>query len=229
MTISPVKMGEVIKSVLLKELNNDPISKTAPIVIAERLTDFFALSIIASIGILIFNFSYLLIAVVLSILILIVVIISNEQLFEKLFSLVNKISFIKKYSEKLSNLYKSSHLLIKTRHLIPMIMNSIVSWSFECFGFYLILINFDLNISIQFAFYIYAFSIVAGAVSMLPGGLGVTEGSLSLMLINSGISKETAVASTLITRVATLWFAVLLGSVVLFFFQRQIKNSLINK
>jgi uncharacterized membrane protein YbhN (UPF0104 family) len=50
-----------------------------------------------------------------------------------------------------------------------------------------------------------------------------------LLLIGSGISKEIAVASTLIIRVVTLWFAVISGTAVLIIFQRQYKNASINK
>lgn len=46
---------------------------------------------------------------------------------------------------------------------------------------------------------------------MLPGGLGVTEGSLTFMLIRNNFPKDLAVASTFIVRVVTLWFALLVG------------------
>lgn len=52
---------------------------------------------------------------------------------------------------------------------------SVVSWLFECFGFYLILINFGLDVNVLWPVFAYALSTIVGAVSMLPGGLGVTE------------------------------------------------------
>ncbi len=224
MSVSPAKMGEVIKSLLLKDIYNEPITKTAPIVFAERLTDFFALTIIAAIGALLFHYSKVLIVIVLIVLLLIVFIISNEKLFSVILNILKKIPFIEKQSNNILRSYESSFLLIKTSHLIPMIMNSILSWSFECFGFYLILINFDLDISLQYPFFVYAFSIIAGAVSMLPGGLGVTEGSLSFLLINFGIKSEVAFASTIIVRSVTLWFATLIGAVTLFLYTKQLKK-----
>lgn len=44
MSITPGKLGELFKSYLVKQINNEPISKTAPIIFAERLTDFFIAS-----------------------------------------------------------------------------------------------------------------------------------------------------------------------------------------
>ena len=40
MSVTPGKMGELLKSYLVREENGTPISKSAPIILAERLTDF---------------------------------------------------------------------------------------------------------------------------------------------------------------------------------------------
>jgi glycosyltransferase 2 family protein len=47
----------------------------------------------------------------------------------------------------------------------------------------------------------------------LPGGLGVTEGAMTVMLVlgSARLDRSVAVDATLLTRLATLWFAVLLG------------------
>ncbi|MCL6495459.1 MAG: flippase-like domain-containing protein, partial [Ignavibacterium sp.] len=97
----------------------------------------------------------------------------------------------------------------------------VVSWGFECFGYYLVINNFVNRISVSWSFFSYSFSTIVGAVSMLPGGLGVTEGSFLLMLTSKGLSASDAAAITFITRVVTLWFAVLVGIVAVFLFQRK--------
>jgi uncharacterized protein (TIRG00374 family) len=229
MSASPGKMGEVLKSFLLKEIYNEPISKTASIIFAERLTDFLSLTFLAIIGVYFFNYSAIWVYFVLIFFVMLIIAISNRKIAESLISVLNKFSYLKSHSPKIINLYETAYLLLQPIPLLRMILLSTFSWFFECFAFYLILINFDLNVTILFPTFVYSLSTIAGAVSMLPGGLGVTEGSLSLILISSGISKEIAIASTLIIRAVTLWFAVLLGSTVLFFFNRQYKSSLINK
>ena len=96
-----------------------------------------------------------------------------------------------------------------------------ISWIFEGFGFYLILIKFGIDISLGWSFFIYAFSIIIGSIAMIPGGLGVTEGSLTLLLIESGATKNIAVAATFIFRIATLWFAVIIGVFSLVLYQKK--------
>ena len=229
MSASPGKMGEVLKSFLLKEILNEPISKTASIIFAERLTDFLSLTFIAITGIYFFNYSAIWVYLVLIFFVMLIIAISNRKIAGSVIGVLNKFSYLKSHSSKIINLYESTYILLQPKPLLRMILLSTFSWFFECFAFYLILINFDVSVTILFPTFVYALSTIAGAVSMLPGGLGVTEGSLSLILISSGIEKETAVAATFIIRVVTLWFAVILGSAVLFIFQRQYKNSLINK
>ena len=63
---------------------------------------------------------------------------------------------------------------------------------------------------------------------MIPGGLGVTEGSLTYLLIESGATKNIAVAAALIFRITTLWFAVLIGIVSLSLYQKRFDQVKIN-
>jgi uncharacterized protein (TIRG00374 family) len=109
-----------------------------------------------------------------------------------------------------------------------MTLLSIVSWGFECFGYYLILTNFETQIEVLWAFFSYSFATIVGAVSMLPGGLGVTEGSLTFMLIQKGLTENDAIASTFIVRAVTLWFAVLVGAISLLFYQKRFGKIIID-
>jgi len=57
---------------------------------------------------------------------------------------------------------------------------------------------------------------LAGAVSFMPGGLGGAEAAMTALLVTSNVDMPQAVAATVIIRLATLWFAVLLGGGVLY-------------
>ena len=50
MSITPGKIGELLKAYLVKEVTNVPVSRTAPVIFAERITDFLSLLLIAIIG-----------------------------------------------------------------------------------------------------------------------------------------------------------------------------------
>ncbi len=211
MSVTPGKMGELMKSYLVKEVTKEPISKTFPVVFAERITDFVSLIIITLIGAYVFNFGREIVIGVGIFFLIILIILSNKIIAFKIIKLLEKNKFLKKHLASIHNAYESSYQMLKPLPLIYMTLLSLVSWSFECLGYYIILINFNIEVSFLWAAFSYGFAIIVGAITMLPGGLGVTEGSLTFMLIRNNFPKDLAVASTFIVRVVTLWFAVLVG------------------
>ena len=82
--------------------------------------------------------------------------------------------------------------------------------------------GFGATASLPLATFIYAATTVAGAVSFLPGGLGVQEGGMIGLLVaaGGGISEPAAFAATFVTRVCTLWYAVLVGVIALLVVRR---------
>ena len=50
MSITPGKVGEVLRSMLLKASDGVPFTRTAPIVVADRLTDLVALVLLSLVG-----------------------------------------------------------------------------------------------------------------------------------------------------------------------------------
>jgi uncharacterized protein (TIRG00374 family) len=221
MSVTPAKLGEVLKSVLVKEITGEPISKTAPIILAERITDFLSLLVISIVGAFVFDYGGKVTIVVAIFFIILIVIISNKQIALPLINLSEKIPFVKKYIHNVHSAYDSCYHLLKLKHLILMTLLSLASWGFECLGYYFILVNFNADFGLLWASFSYSFSTIVGAISMLPGGLGLTEGSLTFLLVQKGISDEIAVATTFIIRVVTLWFAVIVGIVSLSFYQKR--------
>jgi uncharacterized protein (TIRG00374 family) len=221
MSVTPGKLGELLKSLLVKEITNVPISKTAPIILAERLTDFISLLILAIVGAFVFDFGGTISLTISFLLILLIILISNKNLSIPLLNQLEKIEFLRKYLTNIHAAYESSYLLLKPLPLISMTFISLLAWGFECLGYYLILLNFDVNFGLLWASFSYGFSTIVGAVSMLPGGLGITEGSLTFLLIQKNVAKDIAVTTTFIVRVVTLWFAVLVGIISVLFYQKR--------
>jgi uncharacterized protein (TIRG00374 family) len=106
---------------------------------------------------------------------------------------------------------------------------SVAAWLCECAGFWLVLRGLPGGaIPVQLAIFIYAATTVLGALSFLPGGLGVTEGSMILLLVRTarGMTHSAAVVATILIRLCTLWFSVLVGVVALLAFRRRITGAL---
>jgi uncharacterized protein (TIRG00374 family) len=92
----------------------------------------------------------------------------------------------------------------------------LLAWFSECLAFYVVLKGFGQeSVDIVDATFIYSFATLFGAATLMPGGLGSTEGSMVGLLMYSGVLRPDAVGATLIVRLCTLWFAVGIGAYVL--------------
>jgi uncharacterized protein (TIRG00374 family) len=117
--------------------------------------------------------------------------------------------------ERLASLLRSSAILLGWRQLYWGLAIGILAWGAEGVGFFIVLAALDIDIPMMQAISIYAIGILAGALSFIPGGIGSTETVMSLLLVAMGADLATAVAATLICRIATLWFAVAIGFIAL--------------
>lgn len=219
MTISPAKAGELIKPYILKNHGYE-ISRTTPVVIVERITDLFGMCLLVIIGSLVSGILFGPMLILLLILFSIVMAIQIEGLARTLLGFVKTISYIREYHNSLENLYSSSKLLTSSCPLLLGIAFSVFSWLFECLCLYVALKGIDFDTSISSSLIIFGLSSIAGILAMLPGGLGVTEGMMVILLKSEGVPLAAANAAALLSRFATLWFAVFLGFIALFLYKR---------
>jgi uncharacterized protein (TIRG00374 family) len=228
MSITPGKMGEVLKSYLLKVLDRTPMCRTAPVVFAERLTDLVALLILTVVGGYALSGAGGALIAGMIIVILILVMVSSESLHGLVLGHLHRFQRIRSFIVKIETSLESARSLVAPR---PMILTSAISvpaWFCECIGFWLVLRALGIHeLGLLPATGIYALGAVVGALSMLPGGLGATELTLTGLLTASGVPQAKAVAATLIIRAATLWYAVIIGAVFLSIFRyRDTRSSL---
>ena len=82
----------------------------------------------------------------------------------------------------------------------------------EAIGVYFVLLGFGIDaLSYLSIATTYSASIILGAVSMSPGGIGITEVSLAGLMSIQGIEISTALALAIVIRFFTLWFAIIIG------------------
>lgn len=222
MSISPAKLGEAIKSLLLKSSVGTPISRSLPIVMAERLTDFLALIILSAYGVIIYNYGGWVLIVISALLLVFLGLISWQSMMFRLIDLGEHLPLINKFADRLHSLYESTRTLLTFKSLLVTTFLSIISWWMECAGLYLVFFGIPGNsIEAGPATFIYSFSTILGAATMLPGGLLVTEGSMTSLLAWAGIAPAAAAVATMLVRAGTLWFSVVLGAAVLFINRRK--------
>jgi glycosyltransferase 2 family protein len=209
--VTPGKVGEIVRSALLKERYGVPVSKTASLLIVDRLTDVLALLIIGSIGAAQMRYGLPVIAALTSIALGGTLILSSKQIRSWMMRCVSASPKLSRYQESINNLYETTQELLRARRVLTIILLSAIAWSCEAIGFFMVFQALSIDVSIDSAFFIYSFSTLLGAVALLPGGLGLTEGTFTGLLILLNVSKQAATAATVIIRLATLWFGLVLG------------------
>ncbi len=215
MTMTPGKAGEWLKSVLLKQLYQTPVSHSAPIILAERLSDGVAMLLLASMGAVAFRRGLEVLAIILFLGAGSIAVVQSRALTMQLLDWAGKAPIVNRHLPRLRVFYESIYLLLKWRSLGISIGIGFVSWFGECVAFFLVLWGLGVQPSgllLLQATFILAFATLVGSVSMLPGGLGAAEGSITFLLVNiTGLSSDVAVAATLLIRLCTLWFGVSVG------------------
>ena len=227
MTITPGKVGELLKCYLLKEHMNAPVSKTSSIVMAERVTDGLAMVVLASLGLLAFPQGKVIVPICAGILLLLILFFQVDGLFNFLMdkaARVGKNNYLQRGLLFIANFQRSAKLLLAPRNLLYAVGIGVISWGFEGFVVYFAVQALGGEISILGSLFAVSFSSLLGALSFLPGGLVVAEGSIMAILILTGLGSETAAATTIITRFSTLWLGVLVGITGLYLTQRELKK-----
>jgi uncharacterized protein (TIRG00374 family) len=226
MVMTPGKVGELVKSVALKEMTGTSISRTAPVIIAERLSDGLAMLLLAASGITA-NPRYVpLFLLVLAALSTGVIVIQFRPLALWLLTGLGRLPIASRFAHSFRAFYDSSYELLRLRNLAFAVGIGTVSWAFEGVAFYLVLVGLGIEPSITLlgqAIFILSFATIVGAVSALPGGLGAAEASIGAMLgWVVGLDRSLAGTATLLIRFFTLWFAVLLGLTVVIIFRDRL-------
>jgi uncharacterized protein (TIRG00374 family) len=218
LSITPGKIGELIKSYLLRELYAIPATRTAPIVVAERVTDLIALLVLAVIGVAAYGLETTLVVTASALVAAGLVLLAWPAPTRRLIDGLTYPRVVRRFRRPLHETYDGLVHLCRPRLLVAATAIAIPAWAAECIGFAAIVNAFpDAQVDLGLATMIYAATTIAGALSFLPGGLGVTEGAMTILLVETAtrLDRATAINATLLTRLATLWFAVLLGLVCL--------------
>ena len=212
LTIIPGKVGELIKSQLLKTKFEVPRSKTVPIVMLEQFYTLIGLVIVSFFGIWFFELGVYVIGFFTALLIFAFILISSRKVFNKLITIFEKRKFTSRFVEPLSSSYDIIKKTTRGRITFYATALTVIFWFIEAVVVYLVLLSFGIeNIEFLKVIPTYATSLMLGFLSFLPMGLGVVEGSLASFFSLQGIEVSLSLTIVIIIRIFTRWFGVAIG------------------
>ncbi|MCB0122824.1 MAG: flippase-like domain-containing protein [Caldilineaceae bacterium] len=217
MVMTPGKAGEFLKSYMVRNVTGTPMAVTAPVVLAERMTDGAAMLLLASVGLFAFPDpkARWVAAIVFANFLLTVIVIQIRPLALRILDIGKHLPLVRRFADHLYSFYESSYLLFSPRNLLISLGIGVVSWVAEGLAYYVVLVGFGAEPSgrtLLIAIFIFCISTVIGAVFATPGGLGGVEGSLAALSSNLlALPGATAIAAALLIRFCTLWLGVSIG------------------
>lgn len=216
MIMVPGRLGELAKSYFLKQKVDTPIRLSAPVVITERVSDVISVLLLGTWGLIFIPFGWAVITItVMGIGVLLALLATSKGV-----GLLVRLPLLRRWEPILADSGRALRTLFSLKVTVIGLLLGSISWFTLGLAFWLVLDGLGSGVSIPNAVSILCATTLLGSVTMLPGGLVATDGSMLLLLQRVGMGSSLASAAILVIRICTLWFAVLLGLVALFLLQR---------
>lgn len=237
-SIFPGRM-DLVKPLLLKEKKGISLTQSMPLLLAERMLDFFVIASLLFVTALflparsffgwISPIAWILAGVAVMCLVFIV---STAYLPAITKFALEKIPFPEKIKRILSDLerhsQRTSSLLTRKKIGSYFLLLSITAIILEVLRLHIILRTLGVDSAPFMTGFAFAVAVVAGIVSLIPGGIGVTEFSYTgiLLFLIPSASSAAIKSSVLLNRFFAYYLLVVIGSIILlFYFKKSLRKE----
>ena len=223
---TPGGIGTFIKSKYLENKFEISHNKSISVIFLERYHDLLSVTTIILFSFIV-SFSWISATVIIisSVLLLgVFLMITKLNVASFVHKKLLKIKFL---AEKLPEVGPSESFFILTR---PRAMTkgwliSIMGWSLDSMAVYIGFLAFNVDLGYLLTSQIYFTSLGYGILSLIPGGIGVTEGIADYLLVKQGLDLSIASSLVIFTRLTTMWFVTVVGVIFTRYALKQ-KNNL---
>lgn len=236
LTVSPGKVGEALKSWLIRDIDGTPLTRTGPIVLAERVTDLAGFLVLIGLSSATGDHNWIA-GLALGLAAALIGVLASKRLSGAVLGICARLPFVGPRVPGIEALLTSSQRLLAPGELPVATLLATLGWALECVACWILATSIlppggtvPPELGLLPVTYAFAVSAVAGAVVFIsPGGLGVTEGYLASLLgggyraagMGTAAAGASAFSVTLVTRLCTLWFAMGIGLVALLAHRRR--------
>jgi uncharacterized membrane protein YbhN (UPF0104 family) len=217
MIFTPARAGEVVRSAYVRQLLQVPVAKTVPILIAERLADIGVMAAIASAGLLLVgrldgNWPPLVGALALLVMMLAALLVLGRmgpRIWDRWGPSSTAIA------SAASAARRSGRALLGPRPLVINAGLGLAAWAVEVAIYALAVKAIGGSPTSPLcltAMAVFPLASLIGALSLVPGGLGATEGSLAALGTSlAGLTLEASLAGGILARAAILLVVIVTG------------------
>ena len=213
MSVTPGRVGELIRMRWIRRETSWSFDRTAPLVLVDRAADLSAMGILLALS-LALSTSGLKGGVPVAVLALAAAYVATRpKLLYRVAGIGHRITG-RRFSRLFARVRRAAQSLKAfSNPSVLMIAGAlgVLGWFAEGYAFHLLLVWLGADIGLWTALGIFIFATIVGGLTGAPGGLGGAEATMVALLALDGVPLEIAIPATLVIRVTTLWFAVLIG------------------
>lgn len=212
MSVTPGRVGELVRMRWLRRETGWAVERTAPLVLMDRASDLLAMALILCAS-LVLSANTIAGAVPVVILALAAaIVVTRPRLLASitggLYRMTGRaprlFARVRTASRSLARFSAPGTLTLATAL-------GLIGWLAEGYAFHLLLVWMGADIGFWSAIAIFVFATLAGGLTGAPGGVGGAEAAMIGLLMLENVPLDIALAATLIIRVTTLWFAIGIG------------------
>jgi uncharacterized protein (TIRG00374 family) len=216
MTLTPGRLGEVLRLWFLEQRFAAPYRRTAGLYVADRVSDAMSYLILFAVGSTAYSGGssitwgalFMVVTVMLAIM-------HPRPVIELLNAAHAALGLGRRVVPWLRRAVRNASTLFQPAVFVPGVSIGTIGWLGPPMVLTMSLTQMGVEFSALQAIAIYAVAALSGGATMMPGGVGGTEAALTGLLVASKVSLDAAVSAVIITRTAFLLLPVGLGLLLL--------------
>lgn len=233
MSITPGRVGELIRMRWLRREVGWAVERTAPLVLMDRASDLTAIAIILGISVSLTTSGISGAMPVTMLAIILALIATRPALLSALVTYSYKtIGRWPRLFGRIRIAARSLKQFSGASVMLPALLLGLIGWLAEGYAFYLLLGWLGADIGLAMSVAIFVFATLVGGLTGAPGGVGGAEATMIAILGMKGVPLDISLPATAIIRITTLWFAIGIGMVIFPFAERtsmRTKHALENR
>ena len=226
MTVTPGRVGELIRMRWLRCETGWSFERTAPLALVDRAADLAAMGRMLAVAVALSAVGVALGLPVALAAVCAAVIATRPSLLSAVVSGTYRLTgLFPRLMARVRSAARSLALFSNPRLILVAGLLSLFGWLAEGWAFHLLLVWMGHALPFWTAVAIFLFSTLVGGLTGAPGGIGGAEATMVALLTLEGVPLEVSIPATAVIRLTTLWFAIGIGVVVFPFAERSAQRA----
>ncbi|MEL7298892.1 MAG: lysylphosphatidylglycerol synthase transmembrane domain-containing protein [Pseudomonadota bacterium] len=226
MTVTPGRVGELIRMRWLKAEADWSFERTAPLALVDRAADLAAMGAMLAVAVALSTMGTGLALSIALASVCAAIIATRPSLLSALVSGAYRLTGrFPRLMARVRSSARSIAVFSTSRVILLAGILSVLGWLAEGWAFHLLLVWMGAPLPFWTAVSIFLFATLAGGLTGAPGGIGGAEAAMVALLTLEDVPLDVAVAATAVIRLTTLWFAIGIGVLVFPLAERKAQKA----